>query len=413
MLNPTDENVDQSLSVKERMKRLSCCVIIPTYNNVSSISQVVDDVSNYCSDIFVVLDGPTDGTAELIREIKGIQVIDYTPNRGKGFALRKGFKAARKEGFENAIALDSDGQHYAKDILTLLEKSEEVPGSLIVGARKMEGADQNKKSGFANKFSNFWYKIETLHSLPDTQSGYRLYPIGKMKGMLFLSTKYEFEVEVLVKAVWRGIKVTSTPIDVYYPPQSERVSHFRPGPDFTRISFLNTYLVLSAVLYGHWLVIFRALTWKNIKWFIKKNFFDQDEPISKKALSVGWGVFMGIFPAWGFQMLLCGILAHFFKLNKAISVLSSNISSPPFLPLIIYGSYKAGQWVLPSENNVPLDLDLIESDPARFLMDSSLQYFTGSVIFGIIGAAVATGISYCIFYLYQRASINISGDKKN
>lgn len=398
----------ENYTIKKRLQALHCCVIIPTYNNVSTISQVIEDVRNYCDDIFVVLDGPTDGTAEAVRELSGIHLVDYTPNHGKGYALRQGFEAARNKGFSNAITLDSDGQHYAKDIITLLEKAEELPNSLIVGARKMEGADQNKKSGFANKFSNFWYTIETLHTLPDTQSGYRLYPIAAMKGMRFLSTKYEFEVEVLVKAVWRGIKVTSVPIDVYYPPQSERISHFRPGPDFTRISFLNTYLVFCAVLYGHWMVIIRALTWKNAKWFIKKNFFDKDEPISKKALSVGWGVFMGIFPLWGFQMLVCGFLAHLFKLNKAIAVLASNISFAPVLPFIVYGSYKVGEWVMPAEKEAPINLEVIKADPTKFLVNSSVQYLAGGTLLALAAGITAVGVSYIVFYSYKRASLTLN-----
>lgn len=393
------------------MKALSCCVVVPTYNNAGTIIQVLEDVARYCDDIFVVLDGPTDGTAHLVRNHPGIHVVDYARNRGKGYALRRGFEAARKAGFRHAVTLDSDGQHYAKDIATLLAKAEEMPDSLIVGARQMEGADQNKKSGFANRFSNFWYMVETFHTLPDTQSGYRLYPIGKMKGMRFLSTKYEFEVEVLVKAVWRGIQVTPVPVDVYYPPQAERISHFRPGPDFTRISFLNTYLVLCAMLYGHWVVIYRALTWPNVKKFIRKNFFDKDEPILKKSASVAWGTFMGIVPVWGFQMLICGLLAHVFKLNKAISVLSSNISIPPLVPFIIYGSYKIGESVMPPEKKTPLDMDLIQADPAKFLLGSSIQYVLGSFILAACAAVLAGITSYVLFYVYKRATVRTIGEK--
>jgi uncharacterized protein (DUF2062 family) len=396
------------LSIRERLKKVSCCVIIPTYNNVGTVAAVIEDVKKYCRDVFVVLDGPTDGTAELVNSISEIQIVRYTPNRGKGYALRKGFEAARNQGFRHAITLDSDGQHYAKDIVTLLDEIEKKQDRLIVGSRKMEGADQNKKSGFANRFSNFWYQVETLHSLPDTQSGYRLYPIARMKGMRFLSTKYEFEVEVLVKSAWRGIPVDSVPVDVYYPPQSERISHFRPGADFTRISILNTYLVICAVLYGHWAVIFRALTWGNIKKFIKKNFFNEDEPIQKKAASVGLGVFMGIFPVWGFQMLLCGVLAHFLKLNKAIAILSSNISSPPILPFIIYGSYKMGELMMSDDKITDLDWALIKAEPTKFIVDSSVQYLLGSSLLALtaaLGAALLAFILFTIFYYSDKTGI--------
>eukprot|EP01034_Spumella_vulgaris_P007039 gene7039-8968_t len=95
-------------------------------------------------------------------------------------------------------------------------------------------------------------------------------------------------------------------------------------------------------------------------------------------------------------MLICGLLAHVFKLNKAISVLSSNISSPPFLPLIIYGSYKLGQWVLPPDQEMPLDLYLIEADPAKFLVNSSWQYFAGSSLLAVGCGVIAGLVSYVL-----------------
>ena len=81
---------------------------------------------------------------------------------------------------------------------------------------------------FANKFSNFWYKVETGQTLTDTQSGFRLYPLEKLQSIRFITRRYEFEVEVIVRAAWRGINVENVPIKVYYPPKDERVSHFRP-----------------------------------------------------------------------------------------------------------------------------------------------------------------------------------------
>ena len=103
---------------------------------------------------------------------------------------------------------------------------------------------------FANKFSNFWFKVQTCKSLPDTQTGYRLYPLKQMGTMWWVTSRYEAELEMLVFAAWHGIKLVPVSINVYYPPVGERVSHFRPGMDFFRISVLNTVLCVLAVLYG-------------------------------------------------------------------------------------------------------------------------------------------------------------------
>ena len=99
------------------------------------------------------------------------------------------------------------------------------------------------KSSFGNKFSNFWFNLETDIKLPDTQSGYRVYPVKAMENINFFTRKFEFEIEVIVRAAWAGIDVMAIPVKVYYPPAGERVSHFRPFNDFTRISILNTVLV--------------------------------------------------------------------------------------------------------------------------------------------------------------------------
>lgn len=105
------------------------------------------------------------------------------------------------------------------------------------------------KSSFGNNFSNFWFRLETGIKISDTQSGFRLYPVKELQSMRFFTRKYEFEIEVLVRAAWSGLEVVQVPVKVFYPAKEERVSHFRPFRDFTRISILNTFLVLITFLY--------------------------------------------------------------------------------------------------------------------------------------------------------------------
>src|SRR5690606_37082592 len=121
--------------------------------------------------------------------------------------------------------------------------------------------------------------------------------------------------------------------------------------DFTRISVLNTYLVTLALLYYIPLRFLKSLTAENIKAFIKKNFFDETEPAYKKALSIGFGVFMGIFPVWGYQLIIGISLSHLLKLNKAIFILAAHISIPPMIPFIIYGSYRLGAFFVKNPQN--------------------------------------------------------------
>ncbi len=249
----------QNFHYKQSLHDRGICVIIPVYNNGGTIADVVKRTLLQCNDVIVVNDGSTDSTKEQLESISGIILVNSPKNEGKGAALRKGFRKALDLGFTYAITLDADGQHYPEDIPVFLEANIRNPGSLIVGARKLEGVIRSKGSSFANSFSNFWFCVQTLHKLPDTQTGYRLYPLKKIKGLRFLTSRYEAELELMVFASWHGVKLVSVPINVFYPKPEERVSHFRPGPDFTRISILNTILCILAIVYGIPCFLYRSL----------------------------------------------------------------------------------------------------------------------------------------------------------
>lgn len=238
------------MELKSQLRSRGICVIIPTYNNEKSIRQVVTNTLNYCDDVIVVNDGSTDCTTATLHEMGGITLVSYPQNKGKGYALREGFRKALSMGFAYAITLDADGQHYPADIALFLKANQEHPEALIIGRRLLEGVDRSKGSSFANKFSNFWFYVQTGKALEDTQTGYRLYPLHKLYGVGLLTSRYEAELELLVFASWHGVELVSIPVNVYYPPREERVSHFRPGKDFARISVLNTVLCFLAVVYG-------------------------------------------------------------------------------------------------------------------------------------------------------------------
>lgn len=247
------------------MRNLKICVIIPTYNNAGTLRCVISDLLNYTQDVIVVNDGSSDSTSSILEEFQeSITVVTHDKNRGKGCALKTGFKKAIELGYRYAITIDSDGQHYAEDIPKFVRAIGENYGALIVGERDLSKVDINGKSAFANKFSNFWYSLQTGYRLNDTQTGYRAYPLQHLHGLSLLTSRYEAELELLVFAAWSGVRIISTPIQVYYPPQSERVTHFKPGLDFTRISILNTILCIGALFYGIPARISSALIHKNI-----------------------------------------------------------------------------------------------------------------------------------------------------
>lgn len=214
--------------------------------------QVIEAARSRCNHVMVINDGATDATPDLLKSVENeVILIGYSPNRGKGYALKTAFREAKKRGFDYVITMDSDGQHSVDDLPVFLDSIQQYPDSLLIGSRGMNHPNMPQKNTFANKFSNFWFALQTAHRLPDTQSGYRLYPLRRMDGMHWLTSRYETELEILVRSAWRGIPLIPVPINVYYPSAEKRVSHFRPRADFFRISVLNAVLCLLAVLYGY------------------------------------------------------------------------------------------------------------------------------------------------------------------
>lgn len=372
-------------------------IVIPTYNNAATLGKVLTEVLAFSFPVYVVNDGSTDYTADVLKKFPEIHVISYTQNKGKGYALNTGLKTVLNAGFRYAITLDSDGQHYADDIPVFLKEIEQHPDSLLIGARNLASDNMPGKNTFANKFSNFWFTLETGIRLADTQSGYRLYPLHKLKKMHLFTTKYEYELEIIVQAAWRNIRVANVPVKVYYPPAGERVSHFRPLQDFTRISILNSVLVLIALLWFWPWKCLRSFTKENVKKFISDHITHSGESNFRITLAVMFGVFMGIIPVWGYQMILAGVLAHFMGLNKVIAVVASNISLPPMIPFLLYGSYATGGWIL--DRPVSLTLHEVSFDTIR---DSLVQYLAGSVVFALFCGLLAGLICITMLSVFRK-----------
>ncbi|WP_024771976.1 DUF2062 domain-containing protein [Aquimarina macrocephali] len=388
---------------KQKIDLFNVCVIIPTYNNCKTLRRVIDGVLLYTKNIIIVNDGATDTTQEILKEYPQVQQIHLPKNKGKGNALRVGFVSAQKQGFKYAITIDSDGQHFPEDIpafITALEKSENK-NILLIGARNMSQESVPKKSSFGNKFSNFWFWVETGTKLQDTQSGYRLYPLEELAKLNFYTSKFEFEIEVIVKAAWSDVIVKNIPIQVLYD-ETERVSHFRPFKDFTRISILNTWLVTVAFLYIKPRNLFRKVKKKGVKRFFFEDFLESQDSPQKKALSVALGVFIGVSPLWGFHTVLVLFLAVVLKLNKVIAFAFSNVSLPPFIPFIVFMSLKVGSFVLgesqPSFTNIGENFEMIKS---------LKTYIVGSFTLAIISAFTIGILAYVfliIFYKKNNAS---------
>ncbi len=400
----------ENFTFPDKMADLRCCVIIATYNNDNTLGDVIRDTLVYCRDVIVVNDGSTDHTSSILLDWPQVHRIDVPENTGKGWALRQGFRYAIEKGFRYAVTLDSDGQHFPSDIPAFLERVEANPDSMIIGARNMEQEAVPGTSSFGHRFSIFWFKVETGQTVPDVQTGYRLYPLNYVRDLGRLYTKkYEFEVEVLVRLAWAGVKILSVPVKVYYAPKDIRISHFRKFRDFSRVSVMNSILVFMALLWVRPFLFFKNLRKKSVREVIKKYVLDSTDSNARLALSVGTGLFLGVVPIWGWQLMAAFGVAYLFRLNRFITVAFSNISLPPMLPIILFASYYTGGLILGTNSaSAPFTSEI----DFEWFKSNLLQYVIGSIVFGLVMGGVSGLITYVLLSIFRKtkpgANIEIS-----
>ena len=225
-------------------------IVIPVYNHEQRLEAVISDCLKLGLPIFVVDDGCTDRTPAILEQFKGISVLHHLKNQGKGAALLTGFAAAART-CNWAITLDADGQHHPADAKELITAVPDKMRPIIIGARQgMDTENVPWTSRFGRGFSNFWVWISGGPWVSDSQSGFRLYPLPEVLQLPVTTRRYQFEVEVLVKARQRGIPILEIPVQVVYQIEGERISHFRPFIDFCRNSATFTRLITSRIFAG-------------------------------------------------------------------------------------------------------------------------------------------------------------------
>jgi glycosyltransferase involved in cell wall biosynthesis len=398
------------------------CVVIPTYNNRQTVGRVVDGALEQAETVIVVDDGCTDGTAEELADHE-IVLLHHKRNRGKGRALRTGFKRALELGYTHVVTLDSDGQHFPDDIPGLVTASRDKPEAVIIGVRDMSGEHVPSRSSFGRMFSNYWLKTATGIDVQDTQSGFRVYPLRYVTRVRTVFSRFTYECEVIIRMAWGGCEVTNEPIKVHYPPGTERVSHFDPWWDNVRFTILYLYANFSHLLiplphrrlvprrepYWHgsvfaslragWRRLRRLAAlpedlslaggpWARFKALLRYLVHEKNTP-GELGLAVAIGAFIGCTPLIGAHWILALYAGTRMHLNRIACVAATNISFGPLTAVIAFASIWLGKFLLGQPMYIPMTFDW--EVLGRFAYQSVGAWVLGSSIIGL-AASFATGL---------------------
>lgn len=208
--------------------------LVPAYQAGTTVGSVVAGTRAFLERVLVVDDGSADAT-EAAARAAGAEVVRHARNAGKGAALRTGLEALARAGVRRALTLDADGQHLPGQIPVLLAASDADPEAIVVGIRRKAGHEIRRMNRVANWLADRLLRLVARQALPDTQSGFRVYPVAATLALGARASHYDFETEVLLRAARRGMRIVGVPVDVYYPPVAERISHYRPARDTLRI----------------------------------------------------------------------------------------------------------------------------------------------------------------------------------
>lgn len=190
-------------------------IIIPALNSSEALDELIPKVRRFGHDILVIDDGSTDGTANA-GLIHRVQLIRHPANRGKGAALKSGFKYAIENGYDAVITIDSDGQHDPKYIPSFIDAYENIGADLIIGSRLHNKAGMPQDRRLSNFLSSKFLSLILGVYVEDSQCGYRLITTRLLKNIDLKSDRFELESEIIIKAIKKGFKIRYQPIRVNY-----------------------------------------------------------------------------------------------------------------------------------------------------------------------------------------------------
>ena len=327
--------------------------VVPVYNNGATVRDVALGCREQLDHVLVVDDGSTDVDVAALFSETDIEVLTHSENQGKGAALKSALEFVHERKGQWMLCIDADGQHHPEDIPRFFQTLEEFPNSIVIGARDFDTPNVPKSSRFGRKFSNFWIQLECGARVSDSQSGFRAYPVALIRQMSFRGHQYDFEVEVLSKAVWYGLSLEEVPIRVFYAPGEERISHFDKRRDNCMLTHRHAMLMSRRLL--PWphpkLVPLSEADWRTMVRHPKRFFLfllrERATP-RELAIAAGVGLFLATLPLIFMHTVVILYVSSKMRLNRLLALNVQHLCAPPWIPLacIEVGFFlRNGTWI--------------------------------------------------------------------
>jgi dolichol-phosphate mannosyltransferase len=191
---------------------------LPVYNEASHVNPVLDEVVRYASDVLVVDDGSTDGTAELLAQRDDVYTVRHEQNRGYGAALKTAFDYAIRFRYDLLVTIDCDGQHEPQRIGQLVAACRDA--DLVSGSRYLWNASQVASAPPERRQINSQITHELNErldlSLTDAFCGFKAYRVGALAELTITEPGYGMPLELWVQAAHHGLRIVEVPVPLIY-----------------------------------------------------------------------------------------------------------------------------------------------------------------------------------------------------
>jgi glycosyltransferase involved in cell wall biosynthesis len=373
---------------------------VPVFNNRATVRDVVAGCRSILRNIVVIDDGSTDADVAGLLAGLDVVVLRHGKNLGKGKAILTASRYVEDHGGLYLITIDADGQHIPRDIEKFIPPMKHDEPGIIVGCRNFSTENVPGSSRFGRSFANFWLRVETGQTVDDCQSGFRAYPVQYLNQLRFKGRRYDFEAEVLARAVWAGLKLVAVPVTVIYPKPGERVSSFKPFLDNLRLTGIHAMLVGRRLLPLPHKKLVREGNSLDISLLrhpgkVLKMLLLENATPEGLAMSAAIGIFLAVLPLLFAHTLVILYVSLRLNLNKVVSLNIQHLAMPPFIPaLCIETGYflRHGRWLTELSFRT-----VFEQFSSRFY-----EWFLGSLIIAPLSAVIVGGIMYVAATVIKR-----------